>query len=423
MVITINEKIRRILVESNPHWKGDYRPNLKGRAAYQKIRERMKERQIIVLCGLRRTGKTSIMQMMISDLLKTAKGDEILYFPFDDFEGGEIYPVLDEFAELHNHAPKYVFLDEVQKLDNWAEKVKILYDSGKYGLAVSGSESLFLLEGSRESLAGRVYEFEIENLSFSEYLDFAGKKELAEKPGVYDAELKAEFKNYLLSGGFPEMAGKTDAALIREYVKTSVVEKIVYKDMARLYPIDNPRSLISILEILNDNPGMQVDFDSFSRELSLTRQTVSKYFDYLERAHLVRKLYNFSKNRSTSEKRLKKFYPTCITSAMSDRADDEYFSKIVESACVLRSGAKYFWRDARKNEVDMVFWKGKDILPVEVKYRNRPERENSLLIFCKKFNCKEAILVTKTANKEEKEEARIHQVPAHIFMLGGYFLK
>ncbi|MFH1306415.1 MAG: ATP-binding protein [Candidatus Micrarchaeota archaeon] len=418
MVIKINEKIRRMLVEFNPFWKGKHEFAYVEREIYKKISKRMGERQIIALCGLRRVGKSTLLNKIISDLLKTNPPDSIMYFSFDDFAGGELLEIIDEFMAMHGREPKFLLLDEVQKLGNWAEKVKVLYDSGKYRIFASGSESLFLLEGSRESLAGRIYEFEVEALSFAEYLKFRGKEGLAKKPLVYDAELRAEFEGYVMCAGFPEIIGKKDAALVRDYIKDSVVEKIVFKDMKKLYPIENPQILISMLNILADNPGMVVDFDSFSRELGISRQTVSKYFDYLERAHLVKKLYNFSRNRATSEKRLKKYYPSFLSPALSGHGGEEYFSKLVEAVCILRSGAKYFWRDKRKNEIDMILAGAKGIMPVEIKYRAKPERENALVLFCKKYKCKKAMVITKNFRKKVSKPIKLEYMPVYEFLLG-----
>ncbi len=300
MVIEINDKIKRLLVEYNPQWKSPIQLDFKDRSVLEKIRKRLNEPQIISLCGLRRVGKTTLLEKIISDYSKTHGASSTMYFSMDDFTQIELLDVIDAFKEIHGKEPKFVFLDEVQKLENWAEKVKILYDTKKYKLFISGSQSLFLRKGSSESLAGRIFEFEISSLTFGEYLEFSGKKQLALKPLLYSNELEKEFNDYLLTGGFPEMIGKKDVKLIREYVKNSIVEKIVFSDMPRLYPIEEPAKVAAILDVLVDNPGMMVELTSLSQKLGLSRQTLSKYLEYLEQAHLIVKTYNYSKNSLTS---------------------------------------------------------------------------------------------------------------------------
>lgn len=410
----VNEKVKRALREFNPFWKTPVEIEYKDREVYGKLRKFIKEPQIVSLCGLRRVGKTTLLQKIIQDLLKENPTDSILYFSFDDFGDIELYEILDGFKEIHQKEPRFLIFDEIQKLPNWAEKVKIFYDTKKYKIFISGSESLFLRKGSRESLAGRIYEFEVKKLSFLEYLNFVGKGEMTKKPQLYDIELKIELSRYLLTGGFPELIGNNDKAMIRQYLKTAIIEKIVFKDMTKIYPIENPAQLIAILDILVDNPGMIVDFSSLSQELGISRQTLSKYFEYLEMAHLVVKLYNFSRNRITSEKSLKKFYPTFLSPVLIEESE-ERIGKLIETTCVLATDTKFFWRDKYKDEVDIILQQGKEVVPIEIKYRNKPSQNKGLPKFCKKYKCKEAIIVTK--DKRGKNED-IRFIPVYEFLLG-----
>ena len=412
----VNEKIKRALKEFNPFWTAPQKIEYRDRIIYERVRKFIKEPQIVSFCGLRRVGKTTILLKIIHDLIGENPPDSILYFSFDDFADSELFDVLDGFKEIHGKEPKFLFFDEVQKLPNWAEKVKIIYDTKKYKIFVSGSESLFLRKGARESLAGRIYEFEVKKLSFFEYLDFTGKAEMAKKPQLYDTELKIELMKYLLSGGFPELIEKEDKALIKQYIKSAIIEKIVFNDMAKIYPIENPAQLISILDILIDNPGMIVDFSSFSQEIGITRQTLSKYFEYLEMAHLVVKLYNFSRNRSTSEKLLKKFYPAFLSPVLADESE-ERMGKLIEAVCVIATDAKFFWRDKYKDEVDIVLQEDKRITPIEIKYRNQPRQNKGLEKFIKKYKCGQALVVTKETRKNAKDANGIEWIPVYEFLL------
>ena len=412
----VNEKVKRQLIEFNPLWKGAAPSGYKERRIYRRLKPLLKEPQIIALCGLRRVGKTMLLRKMMEDLLREHPADALLYFSFDDFPSAELLDVIEGFREIHGKEPRFLFFDEVQKVPNWAGQVKVLYDTGKFKIVVSGSESLFLRKSSRESLAGRMYEFEVRGLAFPEYLAFAGKAALAEKPQLHGTELQRELVRHLLTGGFPELIGK-DSALVRQYIRTAVIEKIVFLDMARLYPIDEPAVLLSVLEMLIERPGMLVDFASLSRDLGISRQTLSKYFDYLQQARLVVKLSNFSKNRSTSEKRLKRFYPAFLSPALLAEADAAHMGMVVENACVLASGAEHFWRDRAKDEVDIVLRTPGALLPVEVKYRNDQERNRGLEKFCKKYACAEAVVVTKDVRRVAGKGPRIRRVPAREFLI------
>lgn len=412
----VNEKIKRELRVLNPFWVRSFSIQYKERMIYQRMQRFVKEKQIISLCGLRRVGKTTILRRIIIDLLKEHPPDSILYFSFDDFQASELLDVIDAFVSIHNKEPKFLIFDEIQKLHNWAEKVKLIYDTGKYKIFLSGSESLFLRKGARESLAGRIYEFEVKGLSFSEYLNFQGKEEMIKKPQLYDMELQAELNKYLLTSGFPELVGNGDKIAVREYIRNAIIEKIIFSDMVRIYSIDNPAQLVSILEILIDNPGMIVDLVSLSQELGIHRHTLSKYFEYLEMAHLVVKLYNFSRNRITSEKSLKRFYPTFLSPALIEESEEK-MGKLIETTCVLATDAKFFWRDKYKDEVDIVLQRDKEIIPIEIKYRNQPGQNRGLPKFLKKYKCKKAVMVTKETRKSAMEANGVEWVPVHEFLL------
>jgi hypothetical protein len=96
---------------------------------------------------------------------------------------------------------------------------------------------------------------------------------------------------------------------------------------------------------------------------------------------------------------------------------DERTGKLIETACVVATGAKFFWRDKYKNEVDIVLLKDGGIIPIEIKYRNRPRQNKGMEKFLKKYKCKEAFMITKDARKEAKDADGIEWIPVHEFLL------
>jgi len=140
-------------------------------------------RQIILLYGIRRVGKTTILYQLIDYLLKNGVNKKnILYFSFDE-ANVSLDEVLKNYSELVlgkdilKEKKIYLFLDEIQKLNNFQNQLKVYYDLyPNIKFIVSGSASLSIYKGVKESLAGRVYEFVLPLLSFSEYLTFLGEK-------------------------------------------------------------------------------------------------------------------------------------------------------------------------------------------------------------------------------------------------------
>ncbi len=289
--------IKEVLIEFNPWWKG-ITPEIgyKERLIYKKIQHYMKYKQIIALTGLRRTGKTTLLLKCIIDAISSGfEAKNILYFSFDEFSKIEIRDIIKAYEEINlvniNNGRYMLFLDEVQKVDNWNNQVKSLYDiySDNVKIFVSESESLFIRKRSKETLSGRIFEFRINQLSFREFLSFKGFE--FEPIGLYSRELAILFNSFIRSFGFPELVGITDREAIEKYVKEGIIEKIIYKDIPQLFHLKDIGVLVSLFNIVMEEPGQFIDFSSISKELGITRQSVSNYLTYLEESFLVKKLF------------------------------------------------------------------------------------------------------------------------------------
>jgi predicted AAA+ superfamily ATPase len=400
------------ITDFNPWWKTreiEKRfADMKRRDNFNEIAKYINSKQIIVITGLRRTGKTVLMYHLIDYLFKNdVKAENIVYFNFDllvdDIEG-----VFEKYKTSTNIDYKkekiYVLLDEVQKLKGWQNKIKIYYDLyPNIKFFVSGSASLFIRKRTKESLAGRSYDFQISPLNFIEYLKLKNKEKIIKNPVLYKNEIRDEFKDYIKTGGFPELIYEKDNLVIKKYVKELVIDKIVYIDIPEVFKIDEPALLQSLISIISSSPGMIVDYESIANDLKRNRKTISNYLFYLEEAFLIKKVYNFSKNKLTSEKKSKKFYPA--TTSLAFLYDSDY-GKMIESLVLQNFNYKFFYRKAEK-EVDFVEVSNeKNILPIEIKARKSIDKEmkKSLLDFMKKFKVKEGVIVTEDYESEEDSE-------------------
>jgi len=168
-----NKRLFDALERSNLWWKGDFELDYKPRKVYEEIKNFIKSRQIISLTGLRRTGKTTILFKIIKDSIAEYGKENIVYFSFDDFREVKLLEVIEAYFELmkKNNNESILFLfDEIQKIPGWEEQLKRIYDENKkFKFVISGSESLFIRRGTRESLAGRMFEFQIKTLCFKEF--------------------------------------------------------------------------------------------------------------------------------------------------------------------------------------------------------------------------------------------------------------
>jgi len=400
------------ITDFNPWWKTgeiarDYE-SMRRRTNFSEIIKYLKVRQVIVITGLRRTGKTVLMHHLIGYLLKNeVKAKNIAYFNFDffvdDIEG--IFKKYKETTDIDYKGEKvYIFFDEIQKLNDWQNKIKIYYDLyPNIKFFVSGSSSLFIRKRTKESLAGRSFDFQISPLRFTEYLKLKNKVKLIQDIVLYKNEIKGELKDYIKTGGFPELINEKDDLTIKKYIKELVIDKIVYIDIPEVFKIDEPALLQSLISIISSSPGMIVDYGSIGSDLKRNRKTISNYLFYLEEAFLIKKVYNFSKNKLTSEKKSKKFYPSTTSLAFLYGAD---YGKTIESLVLQNSAFKFFFRKGDK-EVDFIDAdKENGVLPVEIKTGRDIDKhmEKSLLDFIKRFKVKTGIIITEEYEAEKEAE-------------------
>ena len=380
---------------NNKWWKSDFTVEFKLRDLYVQIKRFMHTPQIIAITGLRRVGKTTIMLKLVKDMIQELNRENIVYFSFDEFKDIGLKQILKTYARLMNKdlsLNKYLFLlDEVQKLENWEEQLKAMYDSyPNIKFVISGSESLFIRKKSRESLAGRMYEFHIKPLSFKEFLLFKNKK--FDNLQLYKEEILKEFMNYIACSGFPEIVNETKE-ITSKYIQENVIEKIIYKDIPQIFSIKEPTILEQVFKIILLDPGEIINIEDLARELGISRQTLSAYLDYLEKAYLINKLYNFSKNVRKTQRRAKRYYPTIISPLFAEKKD--LFGKMFETFLVMQLEAEYFWRDGNM-EVDIIKITNENLLPIEVK-TSKIELKG-LKNFMKKFNVDKGLIITYEKN-------------------------
>ncbi len=412
-------EIKELLKDFNPWWQNGFKVEFKEREIYQEIKKFLDLKQIVAFTGLRRVGKTTLILKIIEDSIRKGFNPRnIIYFSFDEFKEIEIREVMrvyEEVIEKNLRNEKYfLLLDEIQKLSNWEEQLKVIYDIFKnIKIIISGSESLFIKRKSKETLAGRIFEFKIEPLSFKEFLTFKG---VDFKPtGLYEKELYRLFNEFILSLGFPELVDVEEKDIIKKYIKEGIVEKIIYKDFTKLFKIKDVSVIESLLNILMEDPGQVIELSDLSSELKISRQTLSDYLSYLEDSFLIRKLYNFSKNRRKVERKLKRYYPAIVSPGILFKEDDFSKSKVFECMIVNQLKAEFFWRDPYKNEVDII-QAAEKLKPIEVKYGKIDFK--GLEVFMKKFKVNAGYIISRNKEATKKLNGKVISViPAFKFLL------
>lgn len=438
-------------MRQNPLWsgKGIDVPETK-REIFHRINKFMDYSQILAITGLRRVGKTTLMMQMINELLKSDINERnIMYVSFDHriMQTSKSFEDIIEYfltAKAEN-GKKYLFLDEIQKVDGWKDIVKIYYDIGEIKFIISGSASL-QIKKAKESLSGRIIDFYVPPVSFSEYLNFIDKNFQTKKlvfpfkfdeiKKIYDENiLKKEniekhFIDYLFKGAFPELIKIDDEDFITTYINNSVVEKIVYQDIPEVFKIKREDLLYGLIEYTAKETGKIFNIESISKTLNADRNTITKYLFYLRNGFLVNIAYNYSKSLSKEMRKNKKIYvihPSIAIAISGYKRDilkaDEIAGYYVESLCTTYLSIKEkvaFFRDSQKHEVDIIVAKKDKLIPVEVKYRKyiRNEDVENLKFFIEKFKSDEGIVITKNVlKKEEYENFSITYIPIWLFLI------
>lgn len=362
----------------NPWWQTGRVPETlvgRKRRILAEILEHVDVRQILILSGVRRAGKTTLMYQVVDELLRNKNTNpyEILYFSFDEAVS-DIEKILKDYEKtvlkrsLSEAQRVYLLLDEIQKLPGWPEKIKIVYDlNPNVKMILSGSASIDIRKGTRESLAGRFFDFLIGPLDFDEYLDFTNAQVDKEREDIFAMQIRRSLDNFLQTGGFIE-ALRFDAAQRQKYFKESLLERVIFRDLPGVFAIRAPDLLFQLVRIVADRPGLYADYKNLANDLDYDQRTISEYFSYLEKAMLVLKLYNYSPNRLTSEKKVKRVYlsSTAFTCALSEQVD---LPTLIEQFFVISLQAQFFWRTPQKDEVDLVHTRDKEVVPVEIKIR------------------------------------------------------
>ncbi len=288
--------MKKLFYTFNPWWDEGYVFEIRKRDKYiKKIFDQMASKDILLLAGLRRVGKTSIMKLIIQELIVRGIHKTHLFFvSVDDFlfNDTSIFEMIDAYRLLHKIKMEekiYVFLDEVTYKDKWQQQLKNLYDRDNIKIiAGSSSSSVFLDEHAY--LTGRSRIIEIKPLDFDEWLDF---KEISLK--IVDQELlQAYFDDFLQDGGMPEYVIKKDRAYLQ-----NLVEQLIYKDIIAKHNIKMKSLIQDLFLLLMERSGKQLSINNIGKILNITPSNAKRYIDYFQDTFLIGLIKKYGK---TNEK-------------------------------------------------------------------------------------------------------------------------
>jgi uncharacterized protein len=376
------------LTNFNPWWRtGKISSALSGRKrkVFPELSPYLETRQILLLTGLRRVGKTTLLFQLIEELLqRDVPPYRILYYSFDEsrLNFDELLKTYQTDVLKSDLTEKvtYFFFDEIQKLPDWSSQIKMLYDlHPQVKIFLSGSARIPAWRSIRESLAGRFFDIVIHPLDFEEFLSFKGVIIDPEREDIFETDIKRHFGDYLKTGGFIE-AFYFEDMILRKYIRESILERVIFVDMPMAFGLASPQLLLKMMTIVAARPGLYLDYKNLANDLKIDQRTLSNYVGYLEYGLFLNKLYNYSPNLLTSEKKMKRAYlsNSAFTLALEPSVD---FSLLMEQFFVNLIEPRFFLRTPRNEEIDIINTKNAALLPVEIKMRKDVAARDIKFIF------------------------------------------
>jgi len=374
------------------------------------------KRMALLLHGVRRVGKSTLLFQIIQHLIdQNIDPYQILYFTFDEYLVNMEDLLLQYEKEIAKEAlqnkPLYIFLDEIQKHPKWWDKLKVFYDlypNIKWFL--SGSNGLMLTKHITESLAGRVFSFQIQPLSFSEYLSFLGIQWDKDHIEAQMATFEPYVSHYLETSGFPELYREKDSRIIRQYFLETIENRIIFQDIPLQFKIEEPLLLQQLFKAIAGNPGMTVMYSHLGDDFKRDARTIESYLGYLEKSYLLSKLAVFNANQLTSQKKLKKFYPTYSAFSWMQRQnpidDKSFIGHLVEGLVAQVTQSIFFFKPTQEEEIDIMVQVGNTFTPVEVKFRNNitDRMIQKCIRLLTKMNLSKGYMITLNERKTIKNE-------------------
>lgn len=260
---------------------------------------------IIVISGIRRVGKSTLLRQIIDRFYHSGS---FYFIDFEDerlvdFEVSDFNNLEEVFLELYGKCQTY-FFDEIQNVKNWERFVRRLFNAGGK-IFLTGSNASLLEREISSKLTGRYLHIELLPFSFVEYLGMRGEDWSDEWYIRTEkrAEIKALFNKYLIEGGMPEFI---------KYGKSDILERlykdVIFRDIVARHHIRNVRGLRDLALYLFSNAGSLFTFSSLKRATNIGNiNSVKEYLSYLEESFLifVIKGYNYSlKNQNLNPKKV-----------------------------------------------------------------------------------------------------------------------
>lgn len=289
---------------------------IRPREIYDKIRSYFDSPEAIIVTGMRRTGKTTLLHLVFDQIKSKNKLFLDLENPlnrkyFEETNYDRIKVSL-EFLGIDFTGRPFIFLDEIQMVKNLPSVVKYFIDHYHVKFFLTGSASFYLKNLFTESLAGRKYIFELFPLSFREFLLF--KESALRIPEtaiditrpIYEA-IRPLYDEYILFGGFPGVVLKSSAEEKRKALE-EIFSSFFQLEILQLGDFRRNDVIRDLMLLLIQRLGSRLDIQRISKELGISRPTLSEYISFLEGTYFIKRIRPFSSGKDTEIRKMPKVY-------------------------------------------------------------------------------------------------------------------
>jgi len=361
----------------------------------------LKTKQITVISGVRRSGKSTLLRQISKKL------SDFYYINFDDER--LINFKVEDFNNLlivwqKQFASKNILVDKIQNVQFWERFVRRIHDEG-YKIFITGSNAKLLSSELSTHLTGRYFKIELYPFSFKETLLFRHVN-LAKLTSKIKATIFKFFDNYLKNGGFPEYLKHQDV----EFIKRTY-EDIVYRDIITRFGIRETKPFRQLANFLFTNFTKEANYNSLSNILGIKSAiSVKNYIGFLEESYLVFELYRYDFSLKKQMASNKKIY--IIDNGVRNNVAF-YFSedrgRLLENTVFLelkRRGCEiYYYKE--KNECDFIIKEKDKIVEAiqvtqKINHSNEKREIDGLLSAMEQFSLKEGVLLTESEEEERK---------------------
>lgn len=399
--------------------------------------------KIVTLSGVRRSGKSSVLMLVINDLIsRGVSKEQLLFINFDDerlhFTSDEYDLIIQAYQEIYpnrNLSDIYVFFDEIQMNDGWEQFVRRIYDQHTPHIFITGSNSKMLSSEIATSLRGRTIQYEIFPLSFLEFCTFK-KLDVNVYKTTNRPKLILAFSDFLQYGGFPEVV--TINHLYFEKIVQEYYFVMLYKDLVERYEIKNTTAIKYFILRLMRNITKPTSINKIYHELKsvgviVSKNTLYELTDYLEAIYFFMPVSKYDASLVRQLNSEKKYY--CIDNgfrkALSQTVSDD-FGILLENAvflwlrgqCDMNQKIHYYkgskecdfvvTRDNKVEKLIQVAW--------DISEPSTLKREiDGLMEASKQLKCTNLYIITEDREEELLVDGHHIQIsPAWKIMLSGF---